>query len=382
MKIMASTASSITLRRNSTKRSSFEISYTPRSVIVAAGSTTFSTTQDSTYRNETSATVDTVADIITTYKEPNLEGVLTNLNPEIALFDLDNGSFQSRVANGICRINLTVDGVARQVSVPIQRTASTTASVFTEFVAGTLPRHCADAIDTLLSGHNASTDKPYFSSGTTKNATCWASGLDLSPVSLGNPRVTVVSPLHAVGSEHYPNGGPYQFRGNDGVIYTRNSVGSLNLGPANSADGYNTDIYIVKFNSPLPASVVPVKVPPGGWQATYAPGVANRIPALMLDQEYKCLVGGVRTVSSFVTFGIPSNATRLAFNENIISGDSSNPAFLIVNNSLVLLCTWTFGGAGSGPNYEYQSALINAGMTTLGGGYQLTVADFSGFTAF
>lgn len=55
-----------------------------------------------------------------------------------------------------------------------------------------------------------------------------------------------------------------------------------------------------------------------------------------------------------------------------VGGDSGNPAFLIIRNKPVLLSVWTSGGAGTGSFVNAWRSDINAAMTTLGGGYQLT----------
>lgn len=55
---------------------------------------------------------------------------------------------------------------------------------------------------------------------------------------------------------------------------------------------------------------------------------------------------------------------------------------MIVNNAMVLLCTWYGGGGGSGPFITHHRAAINAAMSTLGGGYTLTDADLSAFTTY
>ena len=52
---------------------------------------------------------------------------------------------------------------------------------------------------------------------------------------------------------------------------------------------------------------------------------------------------------------------------------------MIINNTAVLLTQWTFGGAGQGDEDAYYAPAINAAMTSLGGGYQLTEIDLTAF---
>ena len=76
---------------------------------------------------------------------------------------------------------------------------------------------------------------------------------------------------------------------------------------------------------------------------------------MFLDKQEKALVHEFRTIdpTSFYTtfiFAKPVyHAARLPFYEDFEDGDSGDPAFLIINNTLVLLATLTEGGAGIGP---------------------------------
>jgi hypothetical protein len=81
-------------------------------------------------------------------------------------------------------------------------------------------------------------------------------------------------------------------------------------------------------------------------------------------------------------FWIPTKPDRFAFYETIIDGDSGNPAFLIIDDELVIITVWTFAGAGAGTSIAYHKDAINTMMATLGGGYSLTEIDLSGFTDF
>ena len=78
----------------------------------------------------------------------------------------------------------------------------------------------------------------------------------------------------------------------------------------------------------------------------------------------------------------PSNATRLSYYENMITGDSGNPVFLIINGQLVIITVITYGGAGSGTSVAFHKDAINTMMATLGGGYSLTEVSLSGFNSY
>src|SRR5690606_4028631 len=102
--------------------------------------------------------------------------------------------------------------------------------------------------------------------------------------------------------------------------------------------------------------------------------VANGIHCLALDQQEQALITDLKVVnlSQVARFDVPHDDGAAAYNENIVSGDSGNPAFAIIGDELVLLTTWT--GGGKQPYGSQTWAFldeINAAMTTLGGGYQL-----------
>jgi hypothetical protein len=112
-----------------------------------------------------------------------------------------------------------------------------------------------------------------------------------------------------------------------------------------------------------------------------------RVPVVKTDQDKRAHVADWmdRGAAGDVTaFAVPADAQRLAFYEDWVNLDSSSPAFAIVGGSAVLLGTATFGVAGAVPDYSgatLQTA-INAAMTTLGGGYQLTTIDLSGYNSY
>jgi hypothetical protein len=107
------------------------------------------------------------------------------------------------------------------------------------------------------------------------------------------------------------------------------------------------------------------------------------LPLLTTDQEKKALCTDLATISAtndFVQHGQFTSGFRQPFSERIVVGDSGQPLFMLVQGSLVLLgCHRTPNAC---PNLVNYTDAINAAMTTLGGGYQLTTVDLSAFTNF
>ena len=75
----------------------------------------------------------------------------------------------------------------------------------------------------------------------------------------------------------------------------------------------------------------------------------------------------------------PTSGPRTAYYENFIMGDSGSPCFCILDSEAVLLTVVSVGNAGAGTSVAAFRDDINAAMTSLGGGYQLTTMDLSSF---
>ena len=80
-----------------------------------------------------------------------------------------------------------------------------------------------------------------------------------------------------------------------------------------------------------------------------------------------------------MTSSCPQSALREPFYEELRSGDSSNPKFLLLGNQLILLCIhW---GPSYGSSLQYYTDLVNEAMRTLSPNLndQLESVDFSEF---
>ena len=125
---------------------------------------------------------------------------------------------------------------------------------------------------------------------------------------------------------------------------------------------------------------------------------------MVLDQEEKALVtelyrfleygGFAGTFAEYVRPGL--HHQRLAFYEDLDDGDSSNPAFLIINNTLALLSVTSTGDAGAGtfvtPQIDTLNAMIVAAdadatsqrpdLPPINTGLQVQTVDLSGFNFY
>lgn len=96
------------------------------------------------------------------------------------------------------------------------------------------------------------------------------------------------------------------------------------------------------------------------------------------DYEEKALVDDLNAMNNkMVSLSAPILSYRQANYESKIVGDSGNPSFFVIDNQLVLLFVFTYGGAGSGTSVQYHYDDINDAMHSLGSRHSLTEIDLS-----
>jgi len=257
---------------------------------------------------------------------------------------------------------------------------------------GYLADHVADQVDSRIAPANPATDKAIFSAFDhatptyTRSATCWAADLDLTALSVWNSAGVAtkagvaISPRHVLFCTHDAPAASFTIRfvAADNTLVTR-TITALEGIPV-TASNY-PDITIGLLDSDLPPSIGFVKILPVGW-IPYLPLQSG--PVLIVDQERKALVSNLYGIGWFeirtAICEAPGDATRLSFHENLISGDSGSPALFIIQDQLVLIFSATTGGAGGGTFVTGFISELNAIMTSLGGGYDLTEVSLSAFT--
>jgi hypothetical protein len=413
--IDGNTASERIIRAATPDDVDFSLTAIPRDTVLVPGETSELQVDDRLIMQSTTATVKHEWDVIpaVTVDDPfKIYADFSSSNEAVATVD-ENGDV-SRVADGYANIMLSTPKLSRSVRVHMWvEDGGTTITEFVGYAEGSLAKECTDAVDSRIAGLTPATAKPIFTTQNhagsvyVRNADCWATDVDLTCISPwnstgGNKRAgTLISPRHIIFAEHYPIGvsATVRFVTADNVVVERTVTAVQNVGPANAEDNYASDFCIGLLDSDVPETITFAKVLPadcGDYLPSMIPITSADwvLPALYLDQEEKALVTSwwgtvpqalTRVLTEKVSFRVPSDATQLSFFEDIIDGDSGNPQFLIIGGELVLLGTWTYGTsflAGSGPFTTYWADEINAAMTTLGGGYQLTEVDLSGFPTY
>lgn len=251
-----------------------------------------------------------------------------------------------------------------------------------------------DGVDTRIAGKSAGTAEKIFSSGTTVNASFWAIDVDFSCIGLGEPtRGCLISPRHILTANHYFPAAPTTetFRKPDGTTITRAVTAFINGGE---------DCYVGILDSDVPTGVTYATVFPPNVLDKLQPYSVRHLPVLSVTQQWQ---GGVGEVGDFGVVGqmgytdhftagsdniwimAPSTSPRSTYSYSLANGDSGRPCFAIINNHLVLLCTWHWGGYGGGPFTTGFISSIDAAMHTLSvnasatTNYQLSTEDLGGF---
>jgi hypothetical protein len=238
---------------------------------------------------------------------------------------------------------------------------------------GTLPGNAAGQLSYRTTGHSPSTDQPIWSSfndpNYVYNTTCWLYGVAgltaFSPFNTYSDVTragTLITPRHAVIAMHdeyyIPPGYQIRFVDLNNTTYTRTVLGYSRI-------VQNFDYGLIVLDSDLPASVGFVKVLPYEalhkltpsqelWYGASCPsstlpaiGFNRRKEAFIFDAySFDALNLGMSGQSSlwFPTWGSfcrrNPNPPCSCTGYDLVVGDSGHPAYLLLNNELVLIGPW------------------------------------------
>lgn len=374
-------------------------------VVVSGGVSSYDTISDGYYEIFTGATYYNGGDIL-------VEGMgnfeILNLTPSVATVSTIGEI--TRHTSGILNVVVKNNFISIPLSINLtnKNDGSSTPRSLISTVVGSLAEHCQGQIDsridnTMTKGVNGLvySTQNHTTSTYTRNSSLWCSDVNLTCISPWNSNEankkagTLVTPRHILGAAHYEVNvnNIIRFVETGGTVHTRTIVGKRthpNYTP------YSPDLTIYTLDSDLPPEITPCKVMPSDWADYLVNNPDTRPPALGLDQEEKALIMDFYGVGTGANFQYPIDSDRLIFSEELVGGDSGNPAFFIIGGELVLITVWTFGGEGSG---TYVSRFLNDlnqmivdsdaqyGISTIGnvtwpnagGHYQLKIADLSTF---
>ncbi|MFZ4397186.1 MAG: hypothetical protein ACOYOU_16345 [Kiritimatiellia bacterium] len=229
-----------------------------------------------------------------------------------------------------------------------------------------------------------------------RNTNSWARGLDLACVPVWNSQSagpqhspTLISPETAIGCNHasLANGTTVRWITTNGVAVERTVTASMS---AQEEWPYG-DARVFRLSAPI-TNITPAPMMTGTFTNRFAEQTTGivyyklrgyGIPAVTQDQFMRITVRDVQEFSAKgVTYMQPTDTNRLALFQNVISGDSGSPGFLVISNTPVLISVYTFGGPGSGPSMgAYFNSITNAARI-MGDTNTITGFNLSGFTGY
>ena len=333
-----------------------------------------------------------------------------------------DGEFEfAHVTNGTARVSAESDrGLANLGQLQIGSGATTNSDTWQEWATGSLGRHIVDQVVTRAATKTSVVEPfqilDHLTTTYTRNPDHFLYDVDLGCVSVWNSVSTqqrggtLITPEHCLVADHFnlPVGATVRFV--DVAASTpeklshedRTVVGAVSI-PFTVFGG---DIQVVRLSGAVSAEFCTV-APPS--LLDYLPSVTTtktnnglaasrpRLPIVATNQDKHFGYKPCFTVQTNwqTTQGIPGTVGYGDFEGNqaqaiaypdlvsfVRAGCSGHPLFLLVNGELVLL--GLYHSANAGPSFQLQEThdLVNAALTTLGGGYQLTEADLSGFTSY
>ena len=250
-------------------------------------------------------------------------------------------------------------------------------------VASDAARLAASSLDSLLEGKTPSpSTRNFFSTydNTThtykRNPDCIAARVDTTCVSVANSSnadgtggnrgcVTMVTPLHGVTNNHfmqpYAAGVVHYFVDRTNTVYPRKVVKAEQVG--------DSDLEVVTFDSPLPASVHPAQLLPAG---VIVRALSSGTPLLATNQQKQAILtelAGIMGKELVVRSALAANRQPWTASPPAVLGDSDSPTFVVIGQRPFLL--FTYHTSASGPAVsEYLPAI----KSLLSGGYSLDVA--------
>lgn len=207
--------------------------------------------------------------------------------------------------------------------------------------------------------------KTYSANGDSVMNTTWTRKFDASGISFNDKRTcTLITPQHVVMASHYKRPVPSSvvFHDRNGKRLHRVLVSARNV---------SGDCAIGLLNEPVPAGykIYPLLAP----QSNLTERLKGEF-VLVTDQNKRVFVHEVQGISKqsnnySMIFLKYDQSKKIGYGKILVSGDSGNPSFVMVNGEPVLIETHHSGGAGAGPFYGDADLQIKlrAAIQSMGG---------------
>lgn len=297
-----------------------------------------------------------------------ISGTYTADSQTPAVCSVDPSGNVTRLADGVCNIGIYSPGSSKLFSRTMARSGSGTVYAVTGWATGSLSKHIADQIATMVSGKTPGQAAQWlfnnaaYNSGApsgTRNVGIFSGAVDLSPFSFTRSGNAVMFPLTLISAQHFicaahvmpVVGETIVWLDNSNVFHTATVTSRQQVaGDPDICVGYLTWIG-------APSGIIPVSFMPATWQskipslvsASNYGQVANPVLMNLYDDataQRKLHVGewyrqpvGYPLQVNYDPNGYQGAEAYAGWSSAIQGGDSSSPVFVPINGATVLLCS-------------------------------------------
>jgi len=208
----------------------------------------------------------------------------------------------------------------------------------------------------------------YVSNGKSTMMDSWSRSFDMSGVSFNHKRTcTLITPRHVVMAKHFQRkiNSTLTFHDRDGYAIQRTLIKII------PCEG---DVAVGLLGRPVPERYTPYPLPS---QVANTASLVGK-PIAVTDQNKLIFFHLIRNIGNGILSMQYDPESTHGFGKKLISGDSGNPSFVIINNELVLMETHLTGGPGAGPYFgdpNIQQSIIEA-VNTLDPNYNIRTVRF------
>ena len=208
------------------------------------------------------------------------------------------------------------------------------------------------------------------------NEKFWLKGVNFSCASpwsneSGTVRAgTLISKRHIIFAKHFPlwKGCRVLFVDQQGEVCPCRVAATKALGEC--------DIAVGLLDYEVTPSIHPAKILPDDYAKWIGDG--KGMPIVTFNQREQALLSECCGITSNSVSNVAStNLSWKALGGKIVTGDSGNPAFLLIGNEPILLYCLYSGGVGHGPAIHRYRNQIQEAMDELCPGYKLEAFDFA-----
>lgn len=207
------------------------------------------------------------------------------------------------------------------------------------------------------------------------NEKFWLKGIDFSCVSpwsdnCGPVRAgTLISKRHVIFAKHFPlwKGCRILFVDGQGEACPCTIEATKALA--------NCDIMIGLLDYEVTPNIRPARILPENYRDYIGDGIG--LPVVTFNQKEQAFLSEIwMSSTNSMWCNTPKDAKGKSLCGQVVTGDSGNPAFLLIGNEPVLLYCLQSGGIGHGPSVFHYRREIQKAMDELCPGYRLETFDF------